>query len=74
VYRQLSQQETYPKGQGLVTKSTLERVLSYNKVQLTKHEFKMLSQMFIDPNKGEAVNYQKMSEELGLHSKKLSMI
>jgi len=72
IYRALKQQETFPKGQGLVTKETLESVIHDNNVKLTKHEFGLLVSLFkLDDN---VVSYEKISTELGLHSKKLFMI
>ena len=58
----------------MVTKSTLEQVLADNNVKMTRHEFETLCQMCMASAHGEVINYQKMSELLNLHSKKLSMI
>ena len=76
VFRGLKQNETFPKGQGYVTKATLERVLQENGVKMTKHEFKTLSQLFKEELKNgtTVINFVKMSHELGLHSSKLQMM
>ena len=76
IFRGLRQQETFPKGQGYVTKDTLEQVLLDNNVRLTRHEFKMLSNLYKEELQGGSavINYLKMSKDLSLHSNKLSMI
>ena len=73
VFRGLKQNETFPKGQGFVTKATLERILQENGVKLTRHEFKMMTHLFREElqNGTIVVNYVQMSQELGLHSAKL---
>ena len=58
----------------MVSRAILERAISDNNVKLTKHEFQVLARMFSDKSQSDVVNYLRMSEDLGLHSKKLNMI
>ena len=85
IFRSLKQNEAFPKGQGLVTRATLESAIQEHNVKLTRHEFKMLSKLFRQEeqlndettsvgNGNSLVNYVRMSKELGLHSNKVALI
>ena len=60
----------------MVTRPVFERILGECNVQLTKHEFQTLTKVFKETSQqgNSVINYIRMSEELGLHSKKLTMI
>jgi len=47
-------------------------VIHENGVKLTRHEFKTLTQLYRQSD--SLINFIKMSRELGLHSKKLTLI
>ena len=58
-----------------MTKETLQSVLSSHGVQLTKHEFTSLVTLYQQSELGSpVVNFLKMSQQLGLHSKQLEQI